>query len=61
MIVIRVAPALTANARRAAREPGKSDRFDALAIAHAALREGVERFPAAFLDEQAMEIRLLCD
>jgi hypothetical protein len=25
------------------------------------LREGIERFPAAFLDEQAVEIRLLCD
>jgi hypothetical protein len=27
----------------------------------AALREGLDRFPAAFLDEQAMDIRLLCD
>jgi transposase len=59
--VIRIPPALTANSRRSAREPGKSDRIDALAIAHAALREGIERFPPAFLDEQAMEIRLLCD
>jgi prevent-host-death family protein len=25
------------------------------------LREGIERFPAAFLDDQAIEIRLLCD
>ena len=25
------------------------------------LREGVERFPAAFLDQDAAEIRLLCD
>jgi len=59
--VIRIPPALTANARRAARKPGKSDPIDALAIAHAALREGLERFPTAFLDEQAVEIRLLCD
>src|SRR6202167_5648818 len=59
--VIRIPPALTANARRSAREPGKSDRIDALAFAHTAVREGLERFPAAFLDEQAMEIRLLCD
>src|ERR1039458_8461362 len=59
--VIRIPPALTANARRSAREPGKSDRIDALAVAHTAVREGLERFPAAFLDEQAMEIRLLCD
>jgi transposase len=35
--------------------------FDARAIARAVLREGIERFPAAFLDEQAVEIRLLCD
>jgi len=27
----------------------------------AVLRDGIERFPAAFLDEQAVEIRLLCD
>jgi transposase len=59
--VIRIPPALTANARRSAREPGKSDRIDALAVAHTALREGIDRFPAAFLDPQAMEIRLLCD
>jgi hypothetical protein len=25
------------------------------------LREGIERFPAAYLDENAVEIRLLCD
>lgn len=25
------------------------------------LRDGIEQFPAAFLDEQAVEIRLLCD
>jgi len=37
--VIRIPPALTANARRSAREPGKSDRIDALAVAHTALRE----------------------
>ena len=41
--------------------PGKSDQIDALAVARAVLREGVERFPAAFLDERAMEIRLLAD
>ena len=59
--VIRIPPALTANSRRSARERGKSDRIDAMAVAHAALRDGVDSFPAAFLDEQAMEIRLLCD
>jgi transposase len=59
--VIRIPPALTANARRAARTPGKSDPIDATAVARAALREGLERFPAACLDDQAMDIRLLCD
>jgi transposase len=50
--VIRVAPALTGGSRRAEREPGKSDPIDATAIARAALREGVERFPVAFLDSR---------
>jgi len=59
--VIRIPPALTSTARRAARTPGKSDPIDATAIARAALREGLESFPEAFLDERAMEIRLLCD
>jgi transposase len=47
--------------RRGEREPGKSDQIDARAIARAVVREGIERFPVAFLDEQAVEIRLLCD
>jgi transposase len=59
--VLRVAPALTVDARRGAREPGKSDVIDATAIARAVVREGIDRFPAAFLDEQAGEIRLLQD
>jgi transposase len=59
--VIRIPPALTVDARRAARVPGKSDPIDAAAVARAALREGVDRFPSAFLDEQAMDIRMLCD
>jgi transposase len=59
--VIRIPPALTVDARRSARVPGKSDPIDAAAVARAAIREGLERFPAAFLDEQAMEIRMLCD
>jgi transposase len=50
-----------ANARRGEREPGKSDQIDARAIARAVLREGIERFPTACLDENAVEIRLLCD
>jgi len=59
--VIRVAPKLMGASRRGEREPGKSDQIDARAIARAVLREGIERFPVAFLDEDAMEIRLLCD
>jgi transposase len=59
--VVRVAPKLMAGARRSSRERGKSDPIDALAVARAALREGPERLPAAQLDEQALEIKLLLD
>jgi len=59
--VIRIPPAMIASSRRVQRRAGKSDPIDATAVALAALREGVERFPVAFLDEQAMEIRLLHD
>jgi transposase len=59
--VIRVPPSLTGESRKATRTPGKSDPIDARAVALAAIREGVESLPAAFLDEQAHEIRVLCD
>jgi transposase len=59
--VVRVAPRLMAGVRRTAREPGKSDPVDALAVARAALREGLEELPVAQLDERALEIRLLVD
>ena len=59
--VVRVAPRLMAGARKSARTRGKSDPIDAVAVARAALREGVERLPAAHLDERALEIRLLLD
>jgi transposase len=59
--VIRVAPGLTETSRRTVREPGKSDPIDATAIARAALREGIDSLPVAFLDEQAHEIRVLND
>jgi transposase len=59
--VVRVAPGLTETSRRAVREPGKSDPIDATAIARAALREGIDTLPVAFLDEQAHEIRVLND
>ena len=60
--VVRVAPhRMGASQARSAREPGKSDEIDALAVARAVVKDGVERFPAAYLDEEAMEIRLLSD
>src|SRR4051812_4631532 len=59
--VIRVAPQLMGQTRRGERQPGKSDQIDALAVARAVLREGIERFPAAVLDERSLEVRLLAD
>jgi transposase len=59
--VLRVAPMLMGASRCGEREPGKSDLIDARAIARAVLRDGIERFPAAFLDADAVEVRLLCD
>jgi transposase len=59
--VIRVAPHRMGASRKSEREPGKSDQIDALAIARAVVKDGIEKFPVAYLDEQAMEIRLLLD
>lgn len=59
--VLRVPPHLTGPSRRGERQAGKSDAIDALAVARAVVREGPEGFPAAHLDERAMEIRLLAD
>jgi len=59
--VIRVPPAMTGESRKGQRTPGKSDPIDALAVARTVVREGVEKFAVAFLDEDAMEIRLLHD
>ena len=59
--VIRVSPNRMGESRRAERQPGKSDQIDARAIARAVLRDGIDAFPGAYLDEQAMEIRLLSD
>ena len=57
--VVRLPPRLMADARRSVREPGKSDPIDALAIARAALREGIETLPVARLAGPELEIRLL--
>jgi transposase len=59
--VVRVAPKLMAGARRSAREPGKSDRIDAVAIARAALREGLDTLPVAQLAGPELDVRLLVD
>jgi transposase len=59
--VVRVPPKLMGASRQGERERGKSDQIDAVAIARAVVKDGVERFPSAYLDERAMEIRLLAD
>jgi transposase len=59
--VVRVPPQRMGASRKGEREPGKSDEIDALAVARAVVKDGVEQFPVAHLDEQAMEIRLLLD
>jgi transposase len=59
--VIRVPAAMTGQARKGARTAGKSDSIDARAVALAVVRDGVESFPVAFTDAQAMEIRVLSD
>jgi transposase len=58
-IVIRLPPHLMAAARRGVRERGKSDPIDALAVARAALQEGLEKLPTARLAEAELELRLL--
>jgi transposase len=59
--VLRVATKLMADARRGGRERGKSDRIDAIAVARAALREGLEELPIAQLDGPELDLRLLVD
>jgi transposase len=59
--VVRVAPHRMGASRKGERERGKSDQIDALAIARAVVKDGIEKFPLAYLDEAAMEIRLLLD
>lgn len=59
--VVRVAPHRMGASRRGERTPGKSDQIDSLAIARAVVKDGVAEFPVAYLDEAAMEIRLLSD
>jgi transposase len=57
--VIRVPTKLMADARRATREPGKSDPIDAEAVARAALRH--PDLPVAELEGPSREVKLLSD
>lgn len=57
--VVRLSPQLMAGARQGARTRGKSDPIDGLAIARAALREGIETLPTARLAGPELEIRQL--
>jgi transposase len=59
--VVRVPPKLMGESRRGERSAGKSDPIDARAIARAALREGPETLPTAYLDENALQVKLLLD
>ena len=59
--VVRVPPKLMAGARRSIRERGKSDPIDALAVARAAVMQGVDSLPMARLDGAELELRLLVD
>jgi transposase len=59
--VVRVAPKLAAGARSSARERGKSDVIDAVSIARAALREGLETLAIAQLAGPELDVRLLVD
>jgi transposase len=57
--VLRVPPKLMAGVRRSARQRGKSDAIDALAVARACARE--PSLPVARLEGPEREIRLLLD
>jgi transposase len=57
--VVRLPPGMMSGARQSVRERGKSDPIDALAVARAALREGIDRLPTARLAGPELEIRQL--
>ena len=58
-LVVQVSPKLMAGTRRSARESGKSDPIDALAVARAALRES--DLPVAQLEGVSRDVKLLLD
>jgi transposase len=59
--VLRVTTKLMADSRRRARGRGKFDSIDAIAVARAALREGLDALPAAQLEGPELDLRLLVD
>jgi transposase len=59
--IVRVATKLMAGARRGGRQRGKSDSIDSIAVARAALREGLDALPLARLDGPELDLRLLVD
>jgi len=59
--VLRVPTKLMADSRRTARTRGKSDSIDSIAVARAALREGLDVLPAAHLEGPELDLRLLVD
>src|SRR3954449_1008153 len=59
--VLRVHSKLMSASRRQARGRGKSDSIDALSVARAALREGLQALPAAHLDGPELDLRLRVD
>ncbi len=50
-----------AGERRGSRERGKSDLIDAIAVARAAIREGIDALPEARLAGVELDLRLLTD
>ena len=59
--MLRVTTKLMAASRRNVRDRGKSDSIDAIAVARAALREGLDALPAAQSDGPELNLRLLVD
>jgi transposase len=59
--IVRIPPKLMAGARKGSRERGKSDSIDAVAIARAAIKEGIETLPIAQLAGRELDVRLLVD
>src|SRR3954470_13619473 len=59
--VLRVTTKLMAASPRGVRGRGKSDSIDAISVARAALREGLDALPAAQLEGPELDLRLLVD